>query len=253
MTGGVSHVDTFDPKPRLFADHGKEIKLDHPEITQPARLRANLSSSARSGSSAARRERDGSQHAVPAHRRLRRRHRPDPVDAHRALEPLQRDAGDAHGLVRLRAAEPRRLGQLRPGHARTATCRRSSSSRRPDLRGNAGLGQSISCRAPTRGRWSSPVRSRWRTSRRASRPCDRQELELAAMARLNRRHLATVVPTTRCWPPGSDRSRRRSGCRWPCRRRSIFQPGIRRRPSRSTACRPAARRASPGNAWSPVG
>ena len=23
MTGGVSHVDTFDPKPKLFADHGK--------------------------------------------------------------------------------------------------------------------------------------------------------------------------------------------------------------------------------------
>jgi hypothetical protein len=32
MTGGVSHVDTFDPKPRLFSDVGKEVKLDHPEI-----------------------------------------------------------------------------------------------------------------------------------------------------------------------------------------------------------------------------
>jgi Protein of unknown function (DUF1501) len=32
MTGGVSHVDTFDPKPRLVADVGKELKLDHPEI-----------------------------------------------------------------------------------------------------------------------------------------------------------------------------------------------------------------------------
>ena len=31
MSGGVSHVDTFDPKPRLTADHGKAIKLDHPE------------------------------------------------------------------------------------------------------------------------------------------------------------------------------------------------------------------------------
>src|SRR4051812_15337777 len=31
MSGGVSHVDTFDPKPRLVADHGKAIKLDHPE------------------------------------------------------------------------------------------------------------------------------------------------------------------------------------------------------------------------------
>ncbi len=32
MTGGVSHVDTFDPKPSLIRDHGKEIKADHPEI-----------------------------------------------------------------------------------------------------------------------------------------------------------------------------------------------------------------------------
>ena len=31
MSGGVSHVDSFDPKPRLFADHGKPITLDHPE------------------------------------------------------------------------------------------------------------------------------------------------------------------------------------------------------------------------------
>ncbi len=32
MTGGVSHVDTFDPKTALHRDHGKEIKADHPEI-----------------------------------------------------------------------------------------------------------------------------------------------------------------------------------------------------------------------------
>ena len=31
MSGGVSHVDSFDPKPRLFKDHGKSVKLDHPE------------------------------------------------------------------------------------------------------------------------------------------------------------------------------------------------------------------------------
>jgi hypothetical protein len=29
MTGGVSHVDTFDPKPRLFADHGKTVTVDN--------------------------------------------------------------------------------------------------------------------------------------------------------------------------------------------------------------------------------
>ncbi len=34
MTGGVSHVDTFDPKPALTKDHGKEIQADHPEIKE---------------------------------------------------------------------------------------------------------------------------------------------------------------------------------------------------------------------------
>lgn len=31
MSGGVSHVDSFDPKPRLAADHGKSVTFDHPE------------------------------------------------------------------------------------------------------------------------------------------------------------------------------------------------------------------------------
>jgi hypothetical protein len=31
MSGGVSHVDSFDPKPLLTADHGKQVTLDHPE------------------------------------------------------------------------------------------------------------------------------------------------------------------------------------------------------------------------------
>jgi hypothetical protein len=32
MTGGVSHIDTFDPKPELTRRHGQEIQADHPEI-----------------------------------------------------------------------------------------------------------------------------------------------------------------------------------------------------------------------------
>jgi Protein of unknown function (DUF1501) len=31
MSGGVSHVDSFDPKPKLVADHGKSVTFDHPE------------------------------------------------------------------------------------------------------------------------------------------------------------------------------------------------------------------------------
>ena len=29
MSGGVSHIDTFDPKPKLQADHGKQVKGDY--------------------------------------------------------------------------------------------------------------------------------------------------------------------------------------------------------------------------------
>jgi hypothetical protein len=36
MNGGVSHVDSFDPKPRLTSDHGKQVTLTHPEtINRP--------------------------------------------------------------------------------------------------------------------------------------------------------------------------------------------------------------------------
>src|SRR6478672_8976927 len=31
MSGGVSHVDSFDAKPKLIADHGKQVTFDHPE------------------------------------------------------------------------------------------------------------------------------------------------------------------------------------------------------------------------------
>ena len=31
MSGGVSHVDSFDPKPKLISDHGKQVTFDHPE------------------------------------------------------------------------------------------------------------------------------------------------------------------------------------------------------------------------------
>lgn len=36
MSGGVSHVDSFDYKPRLFQDHGKEVTVDHPETQNRA-------------------------------------------------------------------------------------------------------------------------------------------------------------------------------------------------------------------------
>ncbi|MEZ6125110.1 MAG: DUF1501 domain-containing protein [Planctomycetaceae bacterium] len=35
MTGGVSHVDSFDPRPELFARHGQQITVDNWQETRP--------------------------------------------------------------------------------------------------------------------------------------------------------------------------------------------------------------------------
>ena len=49
MTGGVSHVDSFDPKPKLFADHGKTVTID--ELAGQARQVQALSQEAALGRS----------------------------------------------------------------------------------------------------------------------------------------------------------------------------------------------------------
>ncbi len=39
MSGGVSHLDTFDPKPRLTADHGKPSPFHRPYLASPWKFR----------------------------------------------------------------------------------------------------------------------------------------------------------------------------------------------------------------------
>ena len=34
MNGGPSHVDLFDPKPRLTADHGKPLPFEKPKLAR---------------------------------------------------------------------------------------------------------------------------------------------------------------------------------------------------------------------------
>ena len=71
-------------------------------------------------------ERHRGQRAVSARRPVDRRHRRDPLDARRRAQP--RAVAAAHELRRRPAdsAQPRLVAHLRPGHARTRTCRRSS-------------------------------------------------------------------------------------------------------------------------------
>ncbi len=71
MSGGVSHVDSFDPKPKLTADHGKKVDVRPPRDPQPARVREAVPEEARLEVRPARQERDRGQRPVPARRASR--------------------------------------------------------------------------------------------------------------------------------------------------------------------------------------
>ena len=160
MSGGVSHIDSFDPKPQLIADHGKQVTLDHPEIKnrpgyEEFSSSGPIGSSRRAGKAASR-----SATLFPAHRRLRRRHRADPLDAHQPFESLQRHAGHAHRLVRLRSSQHRLLGELRTGHAEpepAVVLVLAPQMPTPERR----FGPPTSCPAPIRGRGSCPGANPW--------------------------------------------------------------------------------------------
>ena len=50
MSGGVSHVDSFDHKPRLFSDAGKEIPEEvKQQMAEAAKRRAEREAAAHSG------------------------------------------------------------------------------------------------------------------------------------------------------------------------------------------------------------
>ena len=189
MSGGVSHVDSFDPKPRLIADHGKPVTFDHPETrNRPGYEKLFLK---RPDWKFSPRGKSGIEVSdLFPHLAKRRRHRADPLDAHQPLEPLQRHARDAHRLVHVRPAEHRRLGELRPRHdePQPAVVPRA---RPPDaLRGHAGLGRGLPARSH-QGTRVVPGAEPIANLRPRVAPADRQELELDALKSFNEAHLAT--------------------------------------------------------------
>jgi len=124
MTGGVSHVDTFDPKPALTRDHGKEIQADHPEIKdRPGYEKIFLK----------RPQWDFSKHGqcgtevstlfphvatcvddIALIRSMHTGHSNHyKLDAHGALEPLQRNARNAYRFLHAIQTESWFLGNLR--------------------------------------------------------------------------------------------------------------------------------------------
>ncbi len=113
MTGGVSHIDSFDPKPRLFAGASKTVRVDNFQ-GKPGDFTMYLKApqfAFRPGGSCGTEVSD----LFPHVRSVRRRPLRDPLDVVGPHQPLRGDARHAHRVVHLRPAEPRRVGQLRPG------------------------------------------------------------------------------------------------------------------------------------------
>ena len=140
MSGGVSHVDSFDPKPRLIADHGKQVTFDHPETrNRPGYEKIFL-------------KRPDWNFSPPRAKRIEVSDlfphiagQIDDVarlalDAYEPFQSLQRHTGDAHRLVRLCSSQHRGLVELwtRDRESEPAVVPRAGSA--DALRGNPGLG-----------------------------------------------------------------------------------------------------------------
>ena len=149
MSGGPSHVDTFDPKPELTRLHGQKL---------PASFGTGEDAARRGQEQAARVEADlqevrpGGHRGlglVPAHGKRHRRH----LRAARLLRRQRHAPGvgvpDEHRLDPDGPAEPGGVGELRPGHREPqhAGVRRHARPRRLAEGGLARVGQ----RLPARG------------------------------------------------------------------------------------------------------
>ena len=164
MNGGLSQVDSFDPKPMLDKYHGQPLPggTIATERKTGALMRSpfTFKKYGKCG--------HGSQRAVPARRRLRRRHLLHPLDLHRHPEPRAVDADDEHRPHAGRPAVARLVAHLRARHRQQEPARASSCSA-PTCRRRSGrrCGTTRSCRPCTRGP-SSPTRSRSSPTTRSS-------------------------------------------------------------------------------------
>ena len=161
MQGGVSHVDSFDYKPALDKDDGKQITFDDARVIANTGMR---------GSHAARHEaavevrparpvRPLGVGPVPRDEQARRRPVLHPLDAHRRRRPRPGDAVPALRLDELRPPDDGLVGAVRPRHR----------EREP-----AGLRVASRRRRATAGRATTATRSSRRSTRarRSARPAD---------------------------------------------------------------------------------
>ena len=140
MNGGLSQVDSFDPeadarqvpRPAAARRHGGHRAQDR--LADEVAVRVH----------ALRQERPRGERAVPARRRVRRRHLRDPVDAHRHPESRAVDADDEHRPHPGRASVDRLVAHLRAGHRQQEPARlRGALPRRADHGGPAAVEQRV--------------------------------------------------------------------------------------------------------------
>ena len=167
MNGGLSQVDSFDPKPMLDKYHGQPL----PGGSRRHRAQDRRADAVAVHLQEVRPERHRGQRAVPACRRVRRRHLRHPLDVHRHPESRAVDADDEHRPHAGRPAVDRIVAHLRAGHRQQEPARlRRALSRRADHGRAAAVEQRVPAgRAP--GHVSSPSKTgagRTRSSARTS-------------------------------------------------------------------------------------
>ncbi len=186
MTGGVSHVDSFDPKPKLFASANKTVRVNNFQ-GRPGDFTLYLKSpqfAFRPGGSCGTEVSD----LFPHMRSVRGRPLRDPVDVVGPHQPLRRDARHAHRVVHLRSAEHRRLGELRPGYREPEPALVRGGRPSAPLCGPPDLGVGFLARLPP----GHPHRARRDADRQREAPGRSdalQRLELEMVADANRRDL----------------------------------------------------------------
>ena len=123
MSGGPSHVDLFDPKPRLAKDNGKPLPfaMPHLERTRTGNLLQTPFKFAKYGRAGA-----GDQRTLPQPRQAGRQALRRPVDGRRQHQPQRRLPPDEHGRADVLAPEPRLVAHLRARLREIATCPGSS-------------------------------------------------------------------------------------------------------------------------------
>ncbi len=147
MSGGPSHVDLFDPKPRLARDNGKPLPfaMPHLERTQdgePAPVPFQVPE-VRAGRP--RRQRPAAEPREAGRRPLR-----DPLDGRRQHQPQRRLPPDEHRGADVLAAEPRLVADVRPRQREPRPARLRRHQPEPAGAG-APLWSSASCRPRIRG------------------------------------------------------------------------------------------------------